>query len=213
MNSQAAKPLLFVVVLVLTAGLMFLGYEVKTLRAELHDRSMGPTVSASATVPQANRDPLGSDLANSSDGRNEFFSDLERVRRQMDRLFAKNLDSNSGLVPAGNFISVNTDIQDAQDKYVVSMDIPGMEKDNINVEVKGHQLMVSGERKSEEQEKGSQYYRQERSLGYFSQSLMLPSDASSEGIKVNYVSGVLRIEVPKLVKVQNAQEPTKIQIN
>ena len=114
---------------------------------------------------------------------------------------------------ATNGYNLSTDIKDTRDEYVINMDLPGMDKNNINVEVKNNTLLVSGERKKDDEEKGANFYKQQRSFGYFSQSLPLPDDANVEAIAVNYDKGVLKIEIPKLAKAKPEEQVVKIKVN
>jgi len=145
------------------------------------------------------------------------YFDLAQIQRQMNQLF-REASQGGGIgysnTPAGNSYALSTDIQDAKDKYIVRLDIPGMEKENINVEVKNKTLFVSGERSNADEEENNNYYRQERSFGYFSKALPLPDDADASGISVAYKSGVLTIEIPKLAKAATQEEPSiKIKVD
>ena len=83
----------------------------------------------------------------------------------------------------------------------MSIDLPGMEKDQIDIQLKDRTLSISGERsrstgKEEESEQGAFYYSS-RSFGSFYRSFELPRDAAEEGLSARYENGVLEIEVPK----------------
>ena len=202
---------------VLVAGLILLGLEVKNLRAEVAQLSTAPL--STAKMHQQAMKPKFTQPADwwwSLNDRWNPYSELAQIQRRMNRLF--NESFGGGLwqrgIPAGDTYDLSTDIKGTKNEYVISMDIPGMEKDQINVEVKNNTLLVSGERNNENEEKTADYYKQERSFGYFSQSLPLPEDADSSGISVNYNKGVLKIEVPKLAKANTEQqESTKIKVN
>ena len=201
---------------ILVAGLIFLGLEVKDLRADVSRLSTTPAQATSrqqVTGPKSTRPDVWQP---SSNNRWDPYAELAQIQSQMNRLF--NESFSGGLwhqgIPGRDTHNLRTDINDTKDKYVIDMDIPGMEKENINVEVKNNTLLVSGERNKENEEKNGNYYRQERSFGYFSQSLPLPEDADSSGIAVNYNHGVLKIEIPKLAKAEaQQQKPVKIKVN
>ncbi|MBF0490725.1 MAG: Hsp20/alpha crystallin family protein [Candidatus Omnitrophica bacterium] len=105
------------------------------------------------------------------------------------------------------------DIQQTPDAYIVTMDIPGMDKSKINVEVKNGLLSVSGDRSSEvKEDKPNQMYRQERSFGHFYRELALPEDAKSDTIDAQYNNGVLTVKVPRAKSNNPAASGQKILI-
>ncbi len=116
------------------------------------------------------------------------FQEMRMIERQMNQLMKANMVD----------FNPREDIKQTADHYIVSMDIPGMEKDKINVEVKSGMLIVSGERKSEvKEQKPNQFYRQERSFGHFLRTMPLPSDAKADHIEAKYTNGVLTVTVPR----------------
>jgi HSP20 family protein len=80
----------------------------------------------------------------------------------------------------------------------VRADLPGLNKEDINVEIKDDFLVVSGERKLEEEEKREGFYRSERNYGSFYRAIPLPEGAKMDNAKATFVNGVLEvnIEVP-----------------
>jgi HSP20 family protein len=77
------------------------------------------------------------------------------------------------------------------------MDLPGMTKENISIDVKDNHLIISAERTSEEKSEKQTFVRLERSYGKFSRSLTLPEDANMEQVRASYNHGVLQLDVPK----------------
>jgi HSP20 family protein len=105
------------------------------------------------------------------------------------------------------------DIKSTDKGYLISFDMPGMDKSKINVEVKNGALVVSGERSSEnKEEKGGKYYRQERSFGYFSRVIPLPQDVKPETVAAKYDNGVLNITIDKKESAQPAPAKQKIEV-
>lgn len=80
--------------------------------------------------------------------------------------------------------------------YLISIDLPGIDKKDISIETSGHRLVISGERKeeSENKEGSKKSYRQ------FNQSFSLPDDANFEAITATSTNGILKITVPKTGK-------------
>jgi len=91
------------------------------------------------------------------------------------------------------------DLEETKDAYIVKSDLPGLEKDKINLTVKENILTIEGVRettdKTEDQKNG--YYAQERSYGSFSRSLSLPGPVDETKIVAGYKNGVLTITLPK----------------
>lgn len=116
------------------------------------------------------------------------FAEMRMMERQISQMMKDNMVD----------FNPKQDIKQTPDHYIVSMDIPGMEKDKINVEVKSGMLVVSGDRTSEiKEQKPNQFYRQERSFGHFLRTMPLPGDAKSENIDAQYSNGVLTVKIPR----------------
>ena len=89
------------------------------------------------------------------------------------------------------------DLVETDDHLVLRADLPGLDRDDVNIEVKDGTLTVSGERAAEHEEKSEGYYRVERAFGSFSRSLSLPRGADAEQIDADLDNGVLEIRIPK----------------
>jgi HSP20 family protein len=77
------------------------------------------------------------------------------------------------------------------------LDLPGVAPKEIDIQVSGNQLTVSGERKEEKEEKGETFHRVERRAGRFSRSIMLPCNVQDDKVEAKYQDGVLQITLPK----------------
>lgn len=128
------------------------------------------------------------------------FIEMEKMQERMHGMFEDSfarrlMDKNVVRQPA--YFEPNISINQKGDTYTVKIDLPGLEKDSINIEVKGQELVVSGERKEEasRQEKG--FYRQELNYGSFARIIRLPDDAKTDQITSVYVNGVLVITIPR----------------
>lgn len=100
------------------------------------------------------------------------------------------------------------DIAETDEGYVLSFDVPGLTKEDINIEVSGRQLAISGERKRESAQQKGSVHRVERNYGRFYRTFELPESANTEVIDANYENGVLKIAIPKA----ETSKPRKIQI-
>ncbi len=89
------------------------------------------------------------------------------------------------------------DVTESDNSLEVRMDVPGVKSDEINIEVTGNTLRVSGERKEEKEEKGKTYHRVERRSGSFARSLTLPCAVRDDKVSAESHEGVLTITLPK----------------
>jgi HSP20 family protein len=107
------------------------------------------------------------------------------------------------------------DVFEKDNRLVTKVDLPGMKKDDVKVEVTDGHLAISGERKTETEEKKEQFYRCEREYGSFYRAVPLPEGVKLEDVKATFADGVLEVSVPfppkpeaKVRKVE-IQEPAK----
>ena len=114
------------------------------------------------------------------------------VNRLFDSFFGRREAAGSGRrwVPA-------MDLAETEDALVLRADLPGMARDEVEIEVKDNVLTVSGERKAEHRSEHEGYHRVERSFGRFSRSLSLPRGVDAEAVKASFERGVLEVEIPK----------------
>jgi HSP20 family protein len=100
------------------------------------------------------------------------------------------------------------DLVETEDHLVLRGDLPGMTEDDVDIEIKDSVLTVSGERKSESEDKREGYHRVERSFGSFSRSLTLPQGIDPERVEAKFENGVLEVQIPKPAEAK----PTRVQI-
>ena len=134
------------------------------------------------------------------------FAQMIMMRNQLDRNM-RQVFADTGM------FSPRMDMKQTDKQFIITMDIPGMDKDKINVENKDGMLTISGERQSETKDnKNNQYYSQERSFGSFMQSIPLPDDAKTDQIEAKYKDGVLTVTIARERK-EKKSENGKITIN
>ncbi|BFG20001.1 hypothetical protein CerSpe_062750 [Prunus speciosa] len=96
--------------------------------------------------------------------------------------------------------------------HVITLDIPGMKKEDVKIEVEENRVLrISGERKAEEQGEGDKWHRAERTNGKFWRQFRLPGNADVDQIKAHLDDGVLRITVPKFA-AEKKRQPKLIDI-
>jgi len=103
------------------------------------------------------------------------------------------------------FSPCRTDILDKGDKFILKADMPGFNKEDIQIGINGDRLTLTAEHKEETNEDGKDYIRKERRYGSLSRSFDI-SNIDADRISANYEKGVLVLELPKQV---NVQPPTR----
>ncbi len=96
-----------------------------------------------------------------------------------------------------DWFSPRSDAAAAEDGYRIALELPGVSKDDIDIELHDGVLTVKGEKKSEHTEEKAGYFFTERQYGRFQRSFRLPADAATDGIAARFEDGVLRVTVPK----------------
>lgn len=109
---------------------------------------------------------------------------------------------------AGFDFTPAVDLEETKDAYIVKSDLPGLDKDKINLTVKENVLTIEGVRQTanETQDQKSGYYAQERSYGSFARSLSLPGPVDESKIIAEYKNGVLIITLPKIPGQKDVQK-------
>jgi len=126
---------------------------------------------------------------------------IESMRREMDRFFDE-LTPFSWMreTNGGSRMDVwapNTDMSEDENEYVIKMDIPGMTKDDIEVNFEDNRITIRGERSEEEREEKKDYIRKERYKGSFYRSFTIPKTVDEDQIKAKFEEGVLKVNLPK----------------
>lgn len=89
------------------------------------------------------------------------------------------------------------DIEETEHSFLVKMDVPGIPKSDVHVDLEGEKLIIRGERKTETTEKKGTYALTERNMGKFERSFYLGPNVDASKIEASYKEGVLSIELPK----------------
>jgi len=124
---------------------------------------------------------------------NHTLRDLQReVDSIFDQFFGRGEDDETSTVWAPR-----TDLSETDEAFRIRLDVPGMKKEDITVNLQNNTLTVSGERSSERTEEGEEYVRVERAFGNFHRTFTLPDAVDQENVEASYEDGVLTINVPK----------------
>jgi HSP20 family protein len=100
------------------------------------------------------------------------------------------------------------DLVETDEHLVLKTDLPGLDSEDVQIEVNDGVLTVSGERKTEHEEQREGYHRVERAYGGFSRSLTLPRDIDAEQVEASFDKGVLEVRIPKPAE----RKPHRVQI-
>jgi HSP20 family protein len=146
------------------------------------------------------------------------FSDLTRWERDMERMMDDFFDRRMRpwwperwLRTEGFSTNVPAlDVFEEKDELVVKAELPGIEKDNVEVNLTDHTLTIKGEKKKEEEVKEEKYYRSERSYGSFVRTLQLPADVQSDKVKASFKNGVLEVRLPKTEEAKGKEIKVKV---
>ena len=130
------------------------------------------------------------------------WAEMERMHRQINRIFGEIDDGGSGGFPHVN-------VADSGESLIVSAELPGVDKDSLEISVKGNNLEIKGSL-TEDKEKGEyRYYLRERESGDFSRILRLPYRVNAEQVEAVFNKGILEITLPRTEE----DRPRKIAIS
>lgn len=158
----------------------------------------GPTTSASPLFGSISDDPL---------------AEMEKTQQGLGKVVRETYRRMKNYQQAGKFFEPDADFVEEPNQYVLKVDLPGMQKDQINIQANKTDLTISGERKTERQYKSEKdgIQQWERSSGSFNRSISLPADANSDAVSAKYENGVLEVTIPKLTPEKTQAKKVKIQ--
>ncbi|HXG52833.1 MAG TPA: Hsp20/alpha crystallin family protein [candidate division Zixibacteria bacterium] len=145
------------------------------------------------------------------------FMDFRRWEREMDRM----MDEFFGRAVRPwwpvwgredrEIVSPAMDVYEEKDEIVVKAELPGMKKDDIEVNISDSQLILKGEKKREEKIEEENYYRCERSYGAFYRAIDLPKEVQADKIKASFRDGVLEVRLPKSEEAKTREIKVKVE--
>jgi HSP20 family protein len=128
------------------------------------------------------------------------FRDLTSAEEEFDRLVGRAF-SRSAWVPA-------LDVRETDDRFELTVDLPGIDPDDVTVNYEDGMLSISGKREFSKEEQGETWHRVERGFGTFARQVRLPRTAEAERIEASFERGVLTVSVPKA----EAAKPRTIEV-
>ena len=130
------------------------------------------------------------------------FQEMQKVQKEIDRIFNKLHQDMMNEDMFSKFstkfpVSPALDLKDIGDKYKLKVDIPGSDKNEINISSKDGVLKIEAKRSKEEKEEKGNFLKQERFESSYMRMITLPKDADTDKLKSSYKNGVLEIVIPK----------------
>jgi HSP20 family protein len=138
-----------------------------------------------------------------------FFREMDTLHKEMDRLF-EDFWKGSGrhslmttpwqsMLTPWSRTEVMPRVDETEDEkaFHIQVELPGMDKEDVDITLSSGMLMIRGEKKREDEEKGKDFYRKERSFGAFRRTLPIPAEVNEKAIEASFKKGVLYIELPK----------------
>ena len=133
---------------------------------------------------------------------------IVQLHREIDRLFDEAFRGFPSVFRGGwewpeatsIMLTPELDIKETDEKYVVSIEVPGVAKEDVDIRVEGYTLVIQGVKKQEIKEEKENYHCIERHYGSFERMLTLPQDANPDDIDANFKNGVLTIAIKRKAK-------------
>ena len=137
------------------------------------------------------------------------FGDLFSIQNEMNQLFGRVFGQQPGLGEAGQRAWAPVlDISERKDAYLVTVEVPGVKPEDLDITLEGGVLTVRGERRFQQQSTEQQWHRVERRYGAFRRSITLPSQVQEDKVEASFEDGLLQIVVPKA----EAAMPKRIEV-
>jgi len=134
--------------------------------------------------------------------RGDLFSELTGIQQEMNRLFDGFFGESRQDIAEGTWLPA-VDVSESGMEIVVKAELPGMSKDDIELNLQDNVLTLKGEKKQEKKEEKENYHRVERSYGSFSRSFTLPADVDPEKVQATFKDGVLEITLSKVEEAKH----------
>lgn len=131
---------------------------------------------------------------------------LDQFNNELNRYFART--PRPAMARKGDWVPA-VDILEEESRFVLTADVPGVTRENIDITLEDGVLTVKGERSGRQESAAEGYRRRERVLGTFLRQFTLPDTVNAEQIRATVKDGILEIEIPKLEKPR----PKKITVN
>ncbi|MBE0417644.1 MAG: Hsp20/alpha crystallin family protein [Coriobacteriia bacterium] len=141
------------------------------------------------------------------------FGEMLRMQRDMDRIFSRmgGTEGRGGETAAAVAWMPKIDVKSKGDDIVVRAELPGIDPDEVEIEVTDGVLTIKGERMAEEEREGEGWLIRESSYGTFERSMVLPEGVEPGSITAEYIDGILEVHVPKALEAAKPKT-TKVSV-
>ena len=133
----------------------------------------------------------------------DLFTIREDMNRLFDSFFSELPERRRGLLE-GEWVP-SVDVAETDDEIVVTVELPGVKQDDVDITVTDDILILKGKKEEEKEIKKENYHRVERSYGSFQRSISLPTAVRADKAKATYNNGVLNVTVPKTEEAKPKQ--------
>ncbi len=147
----------------------------------------------------------------------DVWNPISEFRREFDRLFDDWTTAATRSPRMENQFVPACEVEEGSDHYLLTLELAGVKKDDIKLEVIDNQIVISGERRQENQKKVNGHAYSERRFGKFQRSFALPAGVNPEKVEANYQDGILQVMVPKAdsakprqIKISNGSSGSKL---
>ena len=130
-----------------------------------------------------------------------LLNEMKKLKARMNRAFGFTDFPKRSLEPE-NYRHAFADFIEKEEGYIIAVEIPGVNKEDINVDIVNNTLRIKAEKKQEFEKKQEKEYKYSKSYAGFYRAISLPEDAETEKIDIEYKNGVLKILVPKKKEVK-----------
>lgn len=136
-----------------------------------------------------------------------FLQQIDTLHKEMGSLFEEFWNGNGRMMHLHDPMALGQltpQIDEIEDEKAIHIrvELPGMGKDDVDIALSEGMLTIKGEKKREEEEKGKDFYRKERSFGSFRRTLSIPVEVDETKIEASFKKGILNIELPKTKAAQ-----------
>jgi HSP20 family protein len=129
--------------------------------------------------------------------RRDPLQDLLSLQERMNRLFEESLKTRLDLEAGGQGWQPLADVYEVNDGFVVLLELPGVEQEDVEIHVDGESVLVRGKRRVGDA-RPERYHRMERSYGTFTRAFRLAGEVDPEAVTAQFKDGLLKVELPKL---------------
>ncbi len=144
-----------------------------------------------------------------------FFSPFEEMEKFFEEVWRRPFSVFTSLMPRlkteTDIIAPAVDIYEEGDDLVLKAELPGLNKEDIEVKITEDYITISGEKKKEEKIEEKNYYRYERSYGTFSRTFRLPVEVQTDKAKAKFENGLLEIRIPKSEAAKTKERKLQIE--